>query len=333
MANIFATLGRFFGQKVISAADEFADILDNLPNTPTTANRSRALTVENAPLIAHHNISPEGLYYSDLIGGIPSPSIAISRADQPLENFGDISLILDPNTIDPAQNKNMFAYPADAFTGRQPKARLEINEKMFYERLKSDPDLGHIKTAPNFLASQSTDEADRMLKTVQAAIDQQVINPKDYDDFYDLYAATQTAARNGEWPNNFDSNNLNQYGGLADFTDLRPVLPPRETFYASGGRRPSVPYTLDAALSDMRRGPDGPMYKPATEEWSGGPGKFRASMLDPFKNLQEIKDARGQIVIGRDQESWVNPLTDKPDIMDDRKREVCQNIFHVWRMI
>jgi hypothetical protein len=61
MANIFATLGRFFGQKVISAADEFADILDNLPNTPTTANRSRALTVENAPLIAHHNISPEGL--------------------------------------------------------------------------------------------------------------------------------------------------------------------------------------------------------------------------------------------------------------------------------
>jgi hypothetical protein len=30
MANIFATLGRFFGQKVISAADEFADILDNL---------------------------------------------------------------------------------------------------------------------------------------------------------------------------------------------------------------------------------------------------------------------------------------------------------------
>jgi hypothetical protein len=38
MANIFATLGRFFGQKVISAADEFADILDNLPNTPTTAN-------------------------------------------------------------------------------------------------------------------------------------------------------------------------------------------------------------------------------------------------------------------------------------------------------
>jgi hypothetical protein len=142
----------------------FADILDNLPNTPTTANRSRALTVENAPLIAHHNISPEGLYYSDLIGGIPSPSIAISRADQPLENFGDISLILDPNTIDPAQNKNMFAYPADAFTGRQPKARLEINEKMFYERLKSDPDLGHIKTAPNFLASQSTDEADKMLK-------------------------------------------------------------------------------------------------------------------------------------------------------------------------
>jgi hypothetical protein len=327
MANIFATLGRFFGQKVISAADEFADILDNLPNTPTTANRSRALTVENAPLIAHHNISPEGLYYSDLIGGIPSPSIAISRADQPLENFGDISLILDPNTIDPAQNKNMFAYPADAFTGRQPKARLEINEKMFYERLKSDPDLGHIKTAPNFLASQSTDEADRMLKTVQAAIDQQVINPKDYDDFYDLYAATQTAARNGEWPNNFDSNNLNQYGGLADFTDLRPVLPPRETFYASGGRRPSVPYTLEAGLADMRRGPDGPMYKPATEEYSGGPGKFRASMLDPFKNLQEIKDARGQIVIGRDQESWVNPLTDKPDIMDEVKEKFAKIYF------
>jgi hypothetical protein len=162
---------------------------------------------------------------------------------------------------------------------------------------------------------------------VQAAIDQKIINPKDYDDFYDLYAATQTAARNGEWPNNFDSNNLNQYGGLADFTDLRPVLPPRETFYASGGRRPSVPYTLDAGLADMRRGPDGPMYKPATEEWSGGPGKFRASMLDPFKNLQEIKDARGQIVIELDQPMRENPLAYAPDIMDEVKEKFAKIYF------
>jgi hypothetical protein len=58
-----------------------------------------------------------------------------------------------------------------------------------------------------------------------------------------------------------------------------------------------------------------------------GPGKFRASMLDPFKNLQEIKDARGQIVIELDQPMRENPLAYAPDIMDEVKEKFAKIYF------
>jgi len=75
--------------------------------------------IDTAPLMAAHNTSIEGIMAANELGGIPSPSIGISDPSN-LAQFGDISLIMDPNKLSP----NMNIYPTDAYTGRQPKGKV-----------------------------------------------------------------------------------------------------------------------------------------------------------------------------------------------------------------
>ena len=75
--------------------------------------------IDTAPLMAAHNTSIEGIMAANELGGIPSPSIGISDPSN-LGQFGDISLIMDPNKLSP----NMNIYPTDAYTGRQPQGKV-----------------------------------------------------------------------------------------------------------------------------------------------------------------------------------------------------------------
>jgi hypothetical protein len=80
------------------------------------------------------------------------------------------------------------------------------------------------------------------------------------------------------------------------------VLPPKDPYYDDGSRRPDKPYTAQTVLKDMRQGPYGPMYLPASEEYAqNSSGALRAATSRPFKSIDEIKNARGKIYVeGRD---------------------------------
>ena len=56
---------------------------------------------ESDNLIAVHNLSEENLLKSLSLGGFPMPSIAVIRAKQGHEGYGDISLLFTKDTIDP----------------------------------------------------------------------------------------------------------------------------------------------------------------------------------------------------------------------------------------
>jgi hypothetical protein len=67
-------------------------------------------------LVAVHNLTEYALRESLALGGIPSPSIAIVKAEQGHTNFGEISLVFDKSTIDPKANKANKVYGSDAWT-------------------------------------------------------------------------------------------------------------------------------------------------------------------------------------------------------------------------
>lgn len=70
-------------------------------------------------LVAIHNLSASNLVHSADLGGIPVPSVAITRPDIPFTGFGEISLLGNRALIDP-QTSATRIFDADAWTTRHP---------------------------------------------------------------------------------------------------------------------------------------------------------------------------------------------------------------------
>ena len=70
---------------------------------------------ETKDLVAVHNLTEKNLLDSLKLGGLPSPSIAIVRAESGHSKYGPISLVFDKRSIDPAIKENKV-YGGDAWT-------------------------------------------------------------------------------------------------------------------------------------------------------------------------------------------------------------------------
>ena len=81
-------------------------------------------------LIAVHNLSEEKLLKSLNLGGLPMPSIAILRAKDGHNKFGDISLVFSKDTIDPELSRVNKVYSADAWTPTYPKIDYKANDRV-----------------------------------------------------------------------------------------------------------------------------------------------------------------------------------------------------------
>lgn len=84
---------------------------------------------ETKNLIAVHNLSPAKLLKTLRLGGLPMPSIAITRAKDGYNNFGDISLVFNKDTIDPQFMRSNKVYSGDAWTPTYPQVAYKVNEK------------------------------------------------------------------------------------------------------------------------------------------------------------------------------------------------------------
>ena len=85
---------------------------------------------ETKNLVALHNLTADKLTKSLQLGGMPMPSIAVTKADIEHSNFGDITLIFGRETIDPKVNRKNKAYSADAWTPVFPRVEYEADSKV-----------------------------------------------------------------------------------------------------------------------------------------------------------------------------------------------------------
>ena len=81
---------------------------------------------ETKDLIAVHNLTQEELLKTLKLGGFPMPSVAIVKAQNGHNEFGDVSVIFDKNTIDPSKSGNKV-YGGDVLTPTFPDVDYEIN--------------------------------------------------------------------------------------------------------------------------------------------------------------------------------------------------------------
>jgi hypothetical protein len=80
---------------------------------------------ETETLVAQHNLDDDKLRRMMELGAIPSPSIAIVRADQGHAMYGPYSIVFPRETVDPQADSRNKVYGSDAWTPTHSNARVE----------------------------------------------------------------------------------------------------------------------------------------------------------------------------------------------------------------
>ena len=81
---------------------------------------------QNKDLVAVHNLTAENLQEALELGGMPSPSIAVVKAQEGHTKYGPISLVFNSDTIDPMVNRANSIYGSDAWTPTRPNVEYKV---------------------------------------------------------------------------------------------------------------------------------------------------------------------------------------------------------------
>lgn len=123
--------------------------VDNLLSAPNVANEEDLVklksenptyyqTAAEKDLVVYHNVSAGKLREAIKLGGLPMPSLAITKRDIPFGDFGEITLIGDKDMIDPRKSRANEVFSRDAYTVRKPVVNYEEptaqDQKAFHEK-------------------------------------------------------------------------------------------------------------------------------------------------------------------------------------------------------
>lgn len=123
--------------------------VDNLLSAPNVANEEDLVklksenptyyqTAADKDLVVYHNVSVGKLREAIKLGGLPMPSLAITKRDIPFGDFGEITLIGDKDMIDPRKSRANEVFSRDAYTVRKPVVNYEEptaqDQKVFHEK-------------------------------------------------------------------------------------------------------------------------------------------------------------------------------------------------------
>ena len=125
---------RGYNNDELSRTDNIANNASNVNNNETKFSLDIPIE-ETKELVAIHNTTESKLLSALELGGLPSPSIAIIKAQNISANneFGDISLVFDKKTIDPQESNANKVYSSDAYTPISVKAEHKLNEKKAWD--------------------------------------------------------------------------------------------------------------------------------------------------------------------------------------------------------
>jgi len=259
-------------------------------------------------MIVHHNLSPEKLARVEKVGGMPVPSIAVSNVENPMLNFGDISLIGSKEMAMPSAKNPVYGF--DAYTARAPKIDYEIDSKSAknLKNMFSDvaDDVGDYKLSK---LSQSWEDRKYQDPMMAKFLKEKGVLPdkKEFDADWKFSQALSDGVYNlrseyGDWLNDFN-NRLPDAG-----VNIKERI---FKGYTDSGNRRYAPATLENLVKEMKggAGSEGFMY---------GVGNIRAVATPKFKNFNEVKAARESIVtkeefepVKKQIDSAFNDLTER----------------------
>lgn len=293
---------------------------------PKTKNPSetKVLDAEPKDMMFLHNTSEEKIKRFDALGGIPSPSLAVTKADQKVHGFGDIQLIGKPKKFDPAIDPSNKVYSADAYTPRAPQmlrfAKQDADKQFAkdYKEFTSDSvnptieSLQNSKKGSSFNLANRNEEFDRFFNSDVARmkflkeIGRDPMTPR---------SQPFPQTKYNKWVKEQKNKYLDQEGIFEYIDDF-------------DGSTQTMPYTLDNVVShmvaDTQRGGEaglGPF----------GANRIRALMSERFENLADIKKRKYAITkhdppVNQLSEDITYILEDASDYAGDSADVVMESI-------
>ncbi len=130
------------GEFTLTGSDRAVDVAE-AHGQQTMFSRART-PAQPRNLVTLHNLTVDNLLHADNIGGLPVPSLGITKVDSPFNGFGDITLIGPRGMIDPESGVPVF--DRDAYTGRFPEMNYKRPKtkaaEALYNRMTAARELG-----------------------------------------------------------------------------------------------------------------------------------------------------------------------------------------------
>lgn len=85
---------------------------------------------EQKDLIAQHNLTSENLLHAVKVGGLPVPSLAVTKKTSPLHSFGEITLLAHHKMVDPKGYAKTKVFGSDIYSPRYPEVTYKYDKKV-----------------------------------------------------------------------------------------------------------------------------------------------------------------------------------------------------------
>lgn len=124
-ARVIVNSGSIDGLKTI--ADEYNTGLKKSQAEEFVGSKKTKLRVtgEKKDLVVLHNLSASGIDKANIEGGLPAPSLAITKKNIAFNDFGEISLVGEKGLVDPKRaDTNVFS--GDIYTPRVPQPQYTV---------------------------------------------------------------------------------------------------------------------------------------------------------------------------------------------------------------
>jgi len=263
-------------------------------------------------MIVHHNITPNKLANVEKVGGMPVPSIAVSNVENPMMNFGDISLIGSKEMAIPSAKNPVYGF--DAYTARTPSIEYTFDSKSsknldnLFSDVKDSLNSGTIYNLKDNWKERQFNDAMKAKFLKEKGM---LADPNDFKDKWDFSRDIGTKVDQNwkeytEWVNEFDKR-------LPD----AGVNIQEKIFkgYTDSGNRRYAPATLENLVKEMKGGA-------GAEGFFYGVGNIRAVATPKFKNLNQVKAARENIVTKEDFEPVKKQIDDAFQNINERLRKL-----------
>jgi hypothetical protein len=239
-------------------------------------------------LIVQHNLTAEKLISADKLGGMPVPSLAISKAATPLQNFGEITLIGSKEMATPSAKNPVFQ--TDAYTKKKPGITYSIDDK---SAKNLDALFSDIKDkVPNYNSERyslidNIEDISRNRLMQAKFLEQKGLLPdiKEFEKSYQFEGEVRSIV----------DKNRNEYENFVnDFKESLPSLGVeiKEKLFKGftyAGNRIYRDANLQNIVSAMKGGA-------GSEGINYGVGNLRAVATPKFKTFNQVKSSRSKII-------------------------------------